>query len=434
MLLGKNLRASTAAVAAGFLVTFCQICSAVPSPGKDGDVAPLVPSASIDINNDFKLYDETQHIPAELLPLEHRGASSEDRPVRAKREGFVDFSAIPEMMMDMISSFGHGLSTMMGYSHQVTTHMVNGLQSAVGKRPPYVAAPLSSSGGGYNSNPKPAKKPTSYKKPPKVFYGSWKPIISTSYNPPPPKPTYVQPTHQAPVQYVPASPSDTPLLYDPPSVAPSPPPIQYVPAAKPESDSYGTPVAEPVTQPPYQPPVTQPPYTQATAASHEEVTEEPYQTSYEPASTTAASATSPPLHGSFAEVHEALTGGHDKGKEDHGHKKEHVPEYSSDKDHVNHIASNTLFYKDTKNIKFQQKPDGHSHDREVSIDAGKFDFVQAHEPKPGRLSHLPAKHHAKKSIRPSAFRNPFLIPRIKGRFRRKKVQKVLPGVLQDLFI
>ena len=46
----------------------------------------------------------------------------------------------------------------------------------------------------------------------------------------------------------------------------------------------------------------------ATAASHEEVTEEPYQTSYEPASTTAASATSPPLHGSFAEVHEALTG------------------------------------------------------------------------------------------------------------------------------
>ena len=38
------------------------------------------------------------------------------------------------------------------------------------------------------------------------------------------------------------------------------------------------------------------------------MTEEPYQTSYEPASTTAASATSPPLHGSFAEVHEALTG------------------------------------------------------------------------------------------------------------------------------
>ena len=51
---------------AGFLVTLCQICSAVPSPGKDGDVAPLVPSASIDINNDFKLYDETQHIPGSI--------------------------------------------------------------------------------------------------------------------------------------------------------------------------------------------------------------------------------------------------------------------------------------------------------------------------------------------------------------------------------
>ena len=86
-------------------------------------------------------------------------------------------------------------------------------------------------------------------------------------------------------------------------------------------------------------------------------------------------------------------GGHDKEKEGHGHKKEHVPEYSSDKDHVNHIASNTLFYKDTKNIKFQQKPDGHSHDREVSIDAGKFDFVQVRI-KPTNASNHFAPTHA----------------------------------------
>ena len=112
-----------------------------------------------------------------------------------------------------------------------------------------------------------------------------------------------------------------------------------------------------------------------------------------------------------------------------------VEEYSSDQGHVNPILANTLFYKDTKKIKFHQKDDGHLHDREVSIDAGKFDFEQAHESaRPAHEGftlkrHTPKGHPAGGSSPKK--RNPFLIPRIKGRFRRKKVR---PAALKDLFV
>lgn len=47
-------------------------------------------------------------------------------PIRAKREGFMDFSAIPEMMAGMFGSLGKGISSMLGYSqtigHQWVVH------------------------------------------------------------------------------------------------------------------------------------------------------------------------------------------------------------------------------------------------------------------------------------------------------------------------
>lgn len=382
-------------VSAFALVACCQMSLASSLP--DDEVASPTHS---ELHPDLLLYDETQ-LPAELLPLEHRQVDPDHAPVRAKREGFVDLSAIPEMMMDMLSSFGHGLSSMMGYSQQVTHHMVHGLHNAV--RPKEPVRYHESQGASY-------KKPP----PPKVFYGSWTPIFSKpSYKPP--QPSYQQPSHPAPVQYVPSS-QDS----------------YGSPAAEPvgSSDSYGTPVAHPVTSPPYQPPPT-PNYVPVTAAPYQPPStpsyqppapEEPYQTPYEPSPSvdpiTNFHPTSTPLHGTFSSPHGQSV------EVPEGHSP--PAEYTDDKGHVDPILSNTLFYKDTKKIKFHQKDDGHLHDREVSIDAHKFNFEQAHEgQRPAHQGFTLKRHTGKKPHH----RNPFVIPRVKGFLRRKKLLDNLKDLL-----
>ena len=157
-------------------------------------------------------------------------------------------------------------------------------------------------------------------------------FFAASYKP---KPSYVQPTHPAPVQYVPSDPQDS---YGSPAGKPL--------SGSSNGDSYGTP------EPPYQPPTEPPTY-------QEEEEEEPFQTSYQPAvdPITNFHPTSTPLHGTFSNpqgsvVEEGSSHGHGPSE---GHKKHHPEEYSSDQGHVDPILGNTLFYKDTKKIKFHQK-------------------------------------------------------------------------------
>ena len=81
---------------------------------------------------------------------------------------------------------------------------------------------------------------------------------------------------------------------------------------------------------------------------------------------------------------------------------------------------------------FLLKDDGHLHDREVSIDAGKFDFQQAHEAsRPAHEGFATFKRHVHRKKK-----NPFLIPRVKGgpglyhgRLRRKRLLQNLKDLL-----
>jgi hypothetical protein len=68
------------------------------------------------IQNAIKHYKAIR-VPLPILPLEGS--------VRAKREGFMDFEAIPFMMRDLAHNFGRGINNMMQNGQDLGHRLVN---------------------------------------------------------------------------------------------------------------------------------------------------------------------------------------------------------------------------------------------------------------------------------------------------------------------
>jgi len=323
----------------------------------------------------------------EIKPIQN--ANVQESAGRAKREGFVDLNSIPNMMRGFAQNLGRGFNNMVQHSQNLGHKVVHNVMHNM----------------------------------PTIIYGNWKPItnskpsypqVSESSYQPRPTPSYVYPAPTQSLPIDPPKPSFKPIIEpakpiytvskpepvfikpEPVYVKPTPGPIYTKPL---NEDSYGKPVGQPLgqlTQP--QPvgqslgqlthptPISQPvgqalttlqplqPFENSFTQYPAIPDSHPTVVSSNPVITTFVTSAPPPAQigeGFFSEIPEIS-------------EISNIPdEYSQNPDHVDHIAGNTLFYKDLSKLHAKQK-----------LVEGQ---LANYKPKPGRFFYF-SKLHAKQKL------------------------------------